>query len=118
MLLKYILLTSEFVSSKKLPFSARNSDFTEQISYTELVIPWDTNRHRYKKVALIVDNSPNVAALTPDSGSWVTGPFDMLDYKTGEPLTGKEFRLDWTKKGDDQWAQVKFIEIDYIPGKS
>ena len=57
-----------------------------------------------------------MAALTPDS-DWVTGPFDMLDYKTGESLTGKEFRLDWTKNGDDQYSQVKFIEIDYITGK-
>ena len=41
----------------------------------------------------------------------------MLNYKTGEPLTGKEFKLDWTKNGDDQYSQVKFIEIDYITGK-
>ena len=42
----------------------------------------------------------------------------MLDYKTGESLTGSEFKLDWTKDGDDQFAQVKFIEIDYIAGIS
>ena len=60
-----------------------------------------------------------MAALTPDSGNWLKGPFDMLDYKNGDTsLTGKEFKLDWTKDGDDQFAQVHFIEIDYISGKT
>ena len=65
-------------------------------------------------MALIVNDSPVAAALTPDSPNWVKGPFDMLDYKTGSSLTGTEFKLDWTKRGDDQWAQVSFIEIDYF----
>ena len=44
----------------------------------------------------------------------MTGPFNMLDHGSEPTLTGSEFKLDWTKDGDDQWAQVKFIEIDYI----
>ena len=95
------------------------------LSYTLLVVPRNNcdntqcyNLHRYKKVALIVDDSPTAAALTPDSPDWVTGPFDMLNYKTGEPLTGKEFKLDWTTNGDDQYAQVEFLEIDFIRGIS
>ena len=35
----------------------------------------------------------------------------MLDFSTELTLQGTEFKLDWTM--DNQWAQVKFIEIDY-----
>ena len=28
-------------------------------------------------------------------------------------MTGKEFKLDWTIVGNDQFAQVEFIEIEY-----
>ena len=28
-------------------------------------------------------------------------------------MKGKEFKLDWTKDGDDQFAQVDFIKIRY-----
>ena len=42
----------------------------------------------------------------------------MLQYWSGSKVAGTEFKLDWTKDGDDQWAQVKFIEIDYeVAGK-
>ena len=69
---------------------------------------------RYKKVALIVDGVTR--ALTPDTSDWVTGPFNMLDHGSESNLVGKEFKLDWTKDGDDQFAQVEFIEIDYGMG--
>ena len=70
-------------------------------------------------MALIVNDSPTAAALTPDSSEWVTGPFDMLEFYAGDTsLTGNEFKLDWTKNGDDQFAQIKFIEIDYLPGET
>ena len=65
---------------------------------------------------MIVDGSSTHAALTPDTSDWVTGPFDMIEYKTGASLTGREFKLDWAKDGDGQYAQVQFIEIDYTPG--
>lgn len=76
------------------------------------VIPRDAHTDRYKKVALIVDGSQK--ALTPDTSDWVSGPFNMLDHSAESTLTGKEFKLDWTKDGDSQYAQLKFIEIDYI----
>ena len=28
-------------------------------------------------------------------------------------MTGKEFKLDWTVTGNDQFAQVEFLEIEY-----
>ena len=88
-----------------------HSRFNAQISHTVQVIPRDNNRHRYKKVALVVDGEQK--ALSPDTGNWVKGAFNMLDHGSESPLTGSEFKLDWTKDGDDQFAQVKFIEIDY-----
>ena len=75
------------------------------------VTPRDNNRHRYKKVALIVDGVEK--SLTPDKHDWLSGPFNMLSPYAGSTLEGREFKLDWTKDGDDQFAQVKFIEIDY-----
>ena len=42
----------------------------------------------------------------------------MIQFNTGASLTGREFKLQWTIDGDDQFAQVKFIEIDYIPDNS
>ena len=36
----------------------------------------------------------------------------MLDFRTGETLTGKEFKLDWTNTTD--YAQVEFIDLDYF----
>ena len=79
------------------------------------VTPRDNNRHRYKKVALIVDGVKK--SLTPDKHDWLSGPFDMLGPYAGSNLEGREFKLDWTKDGDDQFAQVKFIEIDYVIGQ-
>ena len=76
------------------------------------VIPRDDFRYRYKKVALLVDGVQK--ALTPDKSDWVTGPFNMLEYGSEPTVAGTEFKLDWTKDGDDQWAQVKFIKIDYV----
>ena len=66
---------------------------------------------RYKGVAIIVDASSEAAALTPPDFAPSDGPFDMLLYKTGESLTGREFNLEWTIDG--QYAAVFFIEIDY-----
>ena len=79
---------------------------------TVKVTPRDTQRQRYKKVALLVDGVQK--ALTPDRNDWVTGPFNMLVYGSESTVAGREFKLDWTKDGDDQFAQVKFIEIDYV----
>ena len=80
---------------------------------TVKVTPRDGTNHRYKKVALLVDGVQK--ALTPDS-DWVTGPFNMLDHGSESDVAGTEFKLDWTKDGDNQFAQVKFIEIDYEIG--
>ena len=42
----------------------------------------------------------------------------MLDHGSESKVAGTEFKLDWTKDGDNQFAQVKFIEIDYeVAGK-
>ena len=74
--------------------------------------------HRYKGVALNVDGER--AAITPTTHDpatdpWCQGPFDMLAYRTwtGGPISGRIFQLDWTIEGDDQWAQLQFLEIDY-----
>ena len=40
----------------------------------------------------------------------------MLKYGSASNVAGTEFKLDWTKDGDNQFAQVKFIEIDYVIG--
>ena len=39
--------------------------------------------------------------------------FDMLEYATGESLSGKEFKLDWSRAPDGHAAQVEWIEIEY-----
>ena len=89
-------------------FLQRLSSFKNKVKVT----PRDNHRYRYKKVALLVDGVQK--ALTPDRNDWVTGPFNMLTYGSESTVTGREFKLDWTKEGDDQFAQVKFIEIDYV----
>ena len=66
---------------------------------------------RYREVALIVDGVTR--AVTPDSTTWVSGNFDMLDFGLSSTLTGKNFKLDWTHDGDDQYAQVSLLTIDY-----
>ena len=39
---------------------------------------------------------------------------DMKDHKTDDtPWIGKEFKLDWTLMGHDQFAQILNIEIEY-----
>ena len=37
----------------------------------------------------------------------------MLSFATGQSLTGKEFKLDWTLFRNDNHAQVEWIEIGY-----
>ena len=79
------------------------------------VTPRSSNLERYKGVAIIVDGSSEAAALTPPDFAPTNGPFDLLLYKTGESLTGREFKLDWTIDG--QFAALFFIEIDFTePG--
>ena len=69
--------------------------------------------HRYAGVAIFVDGSKKAAAKTPDPFNPKFKPFDMIQFKTGESLTGRDFKLDWTINGQDQYAQVEFLEIDY-----
>ena len=39
---------------------------------------------------------------------------DMKDHKNDDaPWMGKEFKLDWTIMGQDQFAQILNIEIEY-----
>ena len=66
---------------------------------------------RYREVALVVDGVRK--AITPDSTDWATGKFDMLEHGLSSTLIGKEFELDWTHDGDDQYAAVSFITIRY-----
>ena len=37
----------------------------------------------------------------------------MLQFKTGESLTGRKFKLDWTIPNKDQYAQIQFLEIQF-----
>ena len=69
--------------------------------------------HRYCGVAIFVDSSKEAAAKTPNPFNPNKRPFEMLQFKTGECLTGRDFKLDWTINGHDQFAQVQFLEIDY-----
>ena len=69
--------------------------------------------HRYVGVAIFVDGSEKAAAMTPGTFNPQKETFDMLQFKTGECLTGRDFKLDWTISGQDQYAQVEFLEIDY-----
>ena len=59
--------------------------------------------------------------MTPNLYNPGHAPFDMLKFKKGKSLKGKEFRLDWTVQkdtsGEQQYAQVSFIKIEYIEGK-
>ena len=56
--------------------------------------------------------------MTPDRYNPGHAPFDMLKFKTGGSLKGKEFKLDWTvskdTSGEQQFAQVSFLKIQYI----
>lgn len=71
----------------------------------------------YGKIRLIVDDSKKAAAETPlpfnprATRSYIY-TFDMIQWKTGECLTGKVFKLDWPI-GRGRAAKVKFLEIDY-----
>ena len=89
--------------------------FTKELQNTVKVTPPDDFRSRYTRVALLVDDVQR--ALTPETGNWVNGPFNMLDHGSELTLTGTEFKLDWSKEGDDESAQATFIEIDYVFGK-
>ena len=37
----------------------------------------------------------------------------MLDHANGQPLVGKEFKLDWSDAPNGHPAQVEWIEISY-----
>ena len=45
----------------------------------------------------------------------------MIQFKTGQSLKGRKFKLDWTvsrdTNGADQYAQVQFLEIEYFEDK-
>ena len=69
--------------------------------------------HRYAGVGLRVDGSPKAAARTPNPYNPGFTPFDMLQFKTGEPLTGRKFKLDWTIPNKDQYAQIQFLDIQF-----
>ena len=65
---------------------------------------------------MFVDEGPVAAAITPNPYTGASD-FDMIDFKTGESLTGREFKLDWTlpkdANGRTQAAQVQFLEIEF-----
>ena len=71
---------------------------------------------RYAGVALFVDEGSVAAAITPNPYTGASD-FDMIDFKTGESLTGREFKLDWTLpkdvNGRTQAAQVQFLQIEF-----
>ena len=90
-------------------------NFLKGIENTFKVTPRDTFRHRYNRVALYGDNDKK--ARTPESGEWVTGPFNVLNCNGNSSwtmATGKEFALVWEHDNADSYAQIDFIEIDYI----
>ena len=67
-------------------------------------------------IRLMVDNWAT-AAKTPTNFNPLNTEsdiytFDMLQWKTGECLTGKIFHLKWPENGEK--AEVKFLEIDYF----
>ena len=72
---------------------------------------------RYAGVALFVDEGSVAAAITPNPYNPGKSDFDMIDFQTGESLTGREFKLDWTlpkdANGRTQAAQVQFLEIEF-----
>ena len=74
-------------------------------------------QERYAGVALFVDESSLAAAKTPNPYNPGSSNFDIITFKTGEPLMGKIFKLDWTlpkdANGRGQAAQVQFLEIEY-----
>ena len=78
---------------------------------------------RFGDLKLFVDGSEKPAAKTPhkfnpcETDIYSTySTFDMLktEWKTGEYLTGRIFKLDWPIGGEVQNAEVKFLEIDYF----
>ena len=80
-----------------------------------LVVPRaDCCHERYRGVGIFVDGSSKASAMTGNNIIKKT-EFDMLEFKTGETLTGKEFKLDWTA---GHYAQVQWIEIDYEENKN
>ena len=74
-------------------------------------------QERYAGVALFVDERSVAAAITPNPYNPGKSDFDMIDFKTGESLTGREFKLDWTlpkdANGRGQFAQVQFLQIEF-----
>ena len=74
-------------------------------------------QERYAGVALFVDGGSAAAAKTPNPYNPGATDFDMIKFKTGESLTGREFKLDWTlpkdANGRSQPAQVQFIQVEF-----
>ena len=74
-------------------------------------------QERYAGVALFVDEGSVAAAITPNPYNPGKSDFDMIEFKTGESLTGREFKLDWTlpkhANGRRQFAQVQFLKIEF-----
>ena len=58
------------------------------------VTPRDSHQERYRGVAILVDGSSTAAAVTPEDFEPRPGgdAFDMLEHKTGESLTGRQFK--------------------------
>ena len=65
---------------------------------------------RYAGVQLIADSK--TVAKTPNPNI-EKDTFDMLEHANGEPLVGKEFKLDWSQAPNGHAAQVEWIEISY-----
>lgn len=74
-------------------------------------------QERYAGVALFVDGGSVAAAKTPNPYNPGNSNFDMIEYKTGFSLTGREFKLDWTlpkdANGRSQAAQVLFLQVEF-----
>ena len=74
-------------------------------------------QERYAGVALFVDGGSVAAAKTPNPYNPGSADFDMIQFKTGESLTGREFKLDWTlpkdANGRSQAAQVQFLQVEF-----
>ena len=66
---------------------------------------------------MFVDEGSVAGAITPNPYNPGKSYFDMIDFKTGESLTGREFKLDWTLpkdvNGRTQAAQVQFLQIEF-----
>ena len=71
-------------------------------------------------MGLFVDGASVPAALTPNPYDPGHAAFDMIKFKNGGSLKGREFKLDWKvsrdKAGEAQWAQVSFLIINFVEG--